>query len=500
MINASPDFLVNAAGRSPEGVAVVWGERKMSFATLDASASALARLLVDSGLLPGDRFALLSPNHPAHIAAQLAACRTGTALVPLNTRLSTPELSYIVSDSGTRLLLVHEDYARSATDVLGTLPGVSCLTIARDELDHSLFSNGTWSPRVPPDPEAVATILYTSGTTGRPKGAMISNRALNARIVGYILGVGLRRGCVYLQTLPMFHIASTISFAAAYLGGVNVILEQFSADGVQAAIRQNGVTHTCLVPTMIHDIAGNYRDGSFASVETVLYGGSPISPADLREARRLLMCQFVQAFGQTETGPITFLEGRDHLDPARLRSAGRAALGHEIAILDHDGRVLASDAPGEIAVRGPQLMNGYWNLPLETAEAKSGGWLHTGDLGHLDAAGYLYVTDRLKDMLISGGENVYPREVELVVAAHPQVQDVAVIGLPHERLGEIVCAVVVADPAAPPPEPEELERYCRQRLAGYKVPRVWTFSKGLPRNAIGKVLKTTLRAQFEGKG
>ncbi|MGE3619845.1 MAG: AMP-binding protein [Acidimicrobiia bacterium] len=499
-IARAPDFLANATARWPERIAVHFRHDALTFAQLDARADELAGALAAAGVGPGDRFALLSPNHPVHLTAQVAACRLGAALVPLNTRLAVAELDHIVGDAGPRVLLAHESTAAAAAEVAAGHPDLAAWTFPADDPLGPPGPDRDRRPLGPSegiDPEAVATILYTSGTTGRPKGAMISNRALAARMTSYVLDPGMRRGCTFLQPLPMFHIAATVSFAASSVGGTNVILESFSAAAVEEAVARHGVTHALLVPTMIKDVVAGCDPARFTTLETVLYGASSIEPEDLRRAMQVLGCSFWQSFGQTETGPVTSLVAEDHDadDPVRLTAAGRVGLGCEIAVVDGEDRPLPPGEVGEIVARGPAMMSGYWGLPEASAEAMRGGWLHTGDLGRFDADRFLHVTDRLKDMVVSGGENVYPREVERVLLDHPAVADVAVVGVPHPRWGEAVHAVVVpADPRSEP-DPAELGSHCRRSLAGYKIPKSWSFAPDLPRNATGKVLKAQLRAE-----
>ncbi|MFV0317872.1 MAG: class I adenylate-forming enzyme family protein [Microthrixaceae bacterium] len=492
-VDASPDFLANALLRSPESVALYFLDEAYTFRVVDELASTFASGLLQYGLAPGDRFALLSPNHPVHMTAQLAACRSGATLVPLNVRLTPGELGYIISDADVGLLVAHEDCEELVEGLLERSPQLTVWWVKRNDPHVGRVASGSFPTFAPLDPEAIATILYTSGTTGRPKGAKISNRAHDARILAYAQGSSLRRGGVTLQVLPMFHIAATYVFASVYLGGTSVILEAYDPQAVADTIERYGVTHTCLVPTMITDVVENCDHSKFATLETLLYGASPIDAGDLRRARAALGCDFVNSFGQTETGPVTFMLGEDHDpdDPLRLTAAGKAALAHEVKVLDDGGAVAPPGVVGEIVVRGPQVMSGYLGLPEATSEALADGWLHTGDLGRIDDENYLFVTDRLKDMVISGGENVYPREVEAVLVEHPGVREVAVIGVPHPRYVETLHAIVV--PEGGPTEEADLVEFCRAELAGYKVPRSWSYTDELPRTATGKVIKTILR-------
>lgn len=453
------DILWNAAQRWPQRVGVHTGEHSLTFAQLDAQADRLAGALCAARVGRGGRFALLSRNHPVFFTAQAAASRLGAILVPINTRLAPDEVAYIVDDSTPDVLLLEEGHDAVEAMVRARYPRLEIWPVsARDPVGPPSETRDVAAiGESALDPDAAAVLLYTSGTTGRPKGAIITNRALVARIHTYVLEAGMHHDCVFLQCLPMYHIAATISYAASYLGATGVVLEQFSAEGVDAAIRRHDVTHTILVPTMINDLVALARE-PYPSVATVMYGAAPIHPRDLLRAMERLRCGFWQAFGQTETGPVTSLRPEQHDpvgDPRRLASAGQVAVGTEIAVVDEHGGRVPAGATGEILARGDGMMAGYWEREDDTAVALLGGWVHTGDAGHLDEDGYLYVTDRLKDMIISGGENVYPKEVERVLLDH-----------------------------------------CRPRLAGYKVPKAVTFRGELPRNATGKVLKNVLREQL----
>jgi acyl-CoA synthetase (AMP-forming)/AMP-acid ligase II len=347
--------------------------------------------------------------------------------------------------------------------------------------------------------------MYTSGTTGRPKGAVLTHAAVRANAEQFRTALSIGEADRVLVAMPLFHVAATILMALPIAAGATLrLVEGFDPSACARIIDDENITCAPLAPTMIQALlaGGAGLEGRrFASLRTVVYGASPIAESTLRQAMSVFDCDFVQGYGQTEAGGALTVLGADahHRalagEPHLLRSCGRAMDGTEIAVIDGDGRPLPTGEVGEIVARGPQLMRAYWNRPEATAEALRGGWLHTGDAGRLDDEGFLYLADRIKDMIISGGENVYPREVEDVIAALPEVADVAVIGVPDDRWGEAVKAVIVPAPAATLTA-EALIAWCRSQLAGYKAPRSVDFVDALPRNASGKVLKTVLREPY----
>ncbi len=448
-----PDMVVNAATRFGDRTCVREGDRERSFAQTSDRAGRLASAFSTPGSIPGDRVALLAMNELEYTEIQVACQRAALTLVPLNFRLARPELQYMIDDSAPAALISGPGFADHA----------AAFGIARsfhlgpeghgdgyDELvgDRGIGSDcrPTRSTRRQP-----CMILYTSGTTGRPKGAVLSNLALWARMTSFGIDIGQPPGAVFLQCLPLFHIASNLGYSFTYGGGTNVFVRQFSPETVFAHLRRDRPTHVLLVPTMISMLLDHpdIAEADFSSVDTVMYGASTIAPTTLARAIDTMGCRFVQQYGMTETGGCSVLRPDDHdpgRHPERLASAGTDALGFETRVVGPDDVTLGVGEVGEIVTRGPAVMTGYWGNEAATAEALRGGWMHTGDAGYRDADGYLYVTDRIKDMIITGGENVYPREVEDVLYAHDAVLEAAVIGVPDERWGERVHAIVVRRP------------------------------------------------------
>ncbi len=495
-----PDLVHNAATRFPDRVCIAEGERSRTFAEVDEQATRMAEALHGSGLRRGDRVALLAYNELEYLEIQLAVQRAGMILVPLNFRLTVSELAVILGDCTPRLL-VHGPGLDGVAGQLGVEHvwhlGASGVGDSYDELvgAAALRACDTYVPA-----DQAAAIMYTSGTTGRPKGAVLSSGAVWARCNVMSNEADIRSGDVFVQGLPMFHIAAHTSNGFTYRGATTVLSREFDPAGFAELLTKWSATHVLLVPTMINmlTLEPSVVEADFDRLRMVLYGASPIAPEILRRAIDAFHSGFLQFFGMTETFGVSLLRPEDH-DPVGhpewLASAGTDALSAETRVVDPDGADVPPGVVGEILSRGPTVMDGYWNDPRATDDALRGGWMHTGDLGYRSPDGYLFVSDRLKDMIVSGGENVYPREVEDVLHEHPAVLEAAVIGVPDDRWGERVHALVVLRPGATA-DPETITEFCREHLAGYKVPKSLELSAELPKNATGKVLKHLLRDRY----
>jgi long-chain acyl-CoA synthetase len=506
-------MLTNTARRVPDHPAMTWGDRRVTYAELDRRTNALARGLADLGASSGTRVAVLMRNRPELLEVMYACFKAGVCLVPLNARFTADEVRYHVDDSGAVVVCTDPegvDVVRGAAldsvavVVAGDAPPAG--THGHEAVIDS--SSGDTDAVVPVERDHLAWLFYTSGTTGRPKGAMLTHGNLAFVVASWLADLTpMTDADVTLHAAPLTHGAGFHALAATARGAHQVIPTDASFDppAILGLLRDARVTNTWLVPTqivMLTDAVAAGASADLPDLRHVVYGGAPFAPSELERALDVFGPVFVQLFGQGETPmTATVLPAEDHAAahagdrPERLRSAGYARPGMDVRILeDHD-----LEAPvggiGEVCVRGPAVMLGYWQRPEETATTLRNGWLHTGDLGRADEHGYVYLLDRAKDLIISGGSNVYAVEVEVVLAAHPAVRDVAVIGVADRKWGEVVTAVVVS-PNAGDQLRDELHALCAGSLAGYKLPRGYVFVEALPRNAYGKVLKRELREQL----
>lgn len=498
-----PVLVENWARRTPDTTALIFEGQSTSYAVLDRETNLLANRLIAAGIEPGDRIAYLGKNSDRYFRLLIAVAKARAILLPLNWRLAQPELEYIVSDAQPKLLFCAEEFLNLAPALQSA--GVTGDCISLNALE-TWTATGSAAPLSPCQTDDVVLLMYTSGTTGRPKGVMISHRS--------VLRVEDNKptqdpdwfiwtpGEVALLAMPCFHIGGTGQGLRALKGGATaVILSEFNVDAVLKAVVEYRVSRLFLVPSAIQSVLQHPSIGKadYTCLKYILYGASPI-PADLlRQAIDQLGCGFVQMYGATETsGTVIALSPEDHLtgDPTILTSAGRPLPGMDIRIVDAKGKEVATDEAGEILVRGAANMAGYWQLPEETARTiDTQGWLRTGDKGAIDVRGYVRILDRVKDMIISGGENVYPAEIESVIFGHPAVKEVAVIGLPDHKWGEAVAAVIVLHDGQQL-DTSTLIAWTREHLAGYKTPKIVHYIDALPRNAAGKILKYQLRDQF----
>ncbi len=493
-----PDLLAHGVRRHPDRPCVVVDDRSLSFREVSDRASQLAALLRARGLGAGGRVALLALNEPEQIEIRVGTQRADAILVPLNYRLSEPELREIVRDCDPGLLIAGPGLGDVA-DRLG-VPWV--LRLDDDGPAESSYARqiAAFSPAPPPaalDGRQVTLLAYTSGTTSRPKGVMLTNWNAHATTLAMGHEIGATPDATYLACGPMFHIGHTVGFSFVYLGATHRQLRRFDVDGFLAATADGAVTHAQLVPAMIHAIVG--RAGAQPrGLRRVLYGAAPMPPELLRRVHAAWGCELVNGYGSTESMGIAMLPPEDH-DPDRapelLGSVGRSSPGTSVRLVDGEDRDVAPGEVGEVIARGPTVMLGYWRNPEATAEALRGGWMHTGDLGYRDERGYLFLVDRRHDKIVTGGENVYPSEVEHRLLEHPGVAEVAVVGYPDERWGEAVGAAVVPAPGATI-DVEALRAHCRTTLSGYKVPKQIVVVPSLPRTATGKLRRRDLREQW----
>ena len=484
---------VHSMGRAvqyyPERPALSSGETKLSFSELHGRVKDLAAGLTQAGFARGDRLAILLPNGPEYIQLVYACSWLGVIAVPINIRLSPVEIDHVLKDSNPHGLVRHS-----------TLPAPRTTIPWEIVLDRDGFPEHDGSCPAPCyDPEAILALIYTSGTTGRAKGVMLTHSNVLADVHSVNYWIRYREGGVYLHAAPIFHIADfPAMFAAPAFGACQTTLPRFSPQTFCETVEAERVNYTVLVPTMINLLAefAEKNRCNLNSIEVLAYGGSPMAPELIRRTRALVPdAQLVQVYGLSETGFLTGLQDQEHRED-RLRSCGRPCPGVEVQVVNLSGDLVQRGEHGEFVTRGANVMRGYWNNEEETAAVFRNGFFHTGDIGYQDENGYFYILDRLKDMIVTGGENVYSAEVEAVILDHPAVREAAVFGIPDPRWGELVAATVVLQREVQL-NAETLIEFCRQSLANYKVPRHIEFQETeLPKSSSGKVLKRLLRERF----
>jgi len=499
------------AARQPDHTAFVFEGNTTSFGDLDRHAVQVANGLVALGLEPGSRVCYLGKNSPAYFEVLLGCARAGVVMTPINWRLAGPEIAYIVNDCGGAVLFFGREFAGLAQALEAELPTVRTYVAMEGHADWA-YDYENWrdaQSRVATAPRAArastAVQLYTSGTTGRPKGALLPHRAFFAALANMTERPDWSQWTgedVSLLAMPIGHIGGTgWGVQALIAGATSLVMREFDPDGVLDAIETHRISKIFMVPAAMQIVVRRprARQIDWSCVKYMLYGASPIPLDLLKECISVFGCQFVQLYGMTETcGTVVVLAPEDHSPEGspRMRSAGRPMPGVELAILDPEGQRLGAGEVGEIAIRSDACMTGYWKQHDATSRTISAdGWLRTGDAGYVDADGFLYIHDRIKDMIISGGENIYPAEVENAIFGHPEVQDVAVIGVPDTKWGESVKAIVVRVPDADLSEADVIA-WARQRIAAFKAPRSVDFIDALPRNASGKILRRSLREPY----
>jgi long-chain acyl-CoA synthetase len=484
---------VHSLGRAlrfyPGRTALARDGRLLTFRELHTRVEGIAGTLTSHGFGVGDGLALLLPNGPDYIELIYACSMLGVIAVPLNTRLSTKEIDLVLEDARPRGIVRHSSLA---------VPGIQLNW--QQVIDKEPLPLGSDPvPVIFYDPKAVLGLIYTSGTTGQPKGVMVTHSNILADIHNFNYWMRYTEGGTYLHAAPIFHIADFPSmFAAPAFGASQITIPKFSPLTFCETVEREHVTHTVLVPTMINLLTQfiEAKKYDLSSLEVLAYGGSPMAPELVHRTRELLpKVKLIQVYGLSETGFLTGLQDQEHTED-KLMSCGRPCPGVDLQVADTSGKQVEPGQAGELVVRGANVMRGYWNNPEETAAAFRDEFFRTGDIGRQDTAGYFYILDRLKDMIVTGGENVYSGEVEAVIYGHPAVGEVAVFGVPDPQWGELVMACIVLK-AGTTLTADELIAFCRGSLATYKLPRRVEFSEtDLPKNGSGKVLKKTLRERF----
>jgi len=504
MAGSIRELLASQVDERPEVTAVVEGSASYTWAQLDELSAAFALRLRDRGIGAGNRLVLLAKNSAAFFIALFAASMLDAVAVPLNSRLSVAELSGMLADTRATVVVVDEEFEMAAQVLADGNPDRIVLTKTLTEPGDQAVDR-TGLPAGAPRPDEIALQMYTSGTTGVPRGAMFSHSNIKMVLENVSpLWARFQPGDVSIVCMPLFHMGGLAWALAGMAGGAtSLTVRDFDPSAVLEICSERGVTTAFFVPAMLTALLGVADEGRpDLRLRHVSYAGSPIAPSTLLAAMKTFNCEFVQLYGMTEaTGAFAQLDPEDHEpDGARahlLRSAGRAYPWAEVKVVDTStGEYAGRRVSGEIWTRSAQNFAGYFGRPEETAAAlTSDGWLRTGDIGLIDDEGYIFLLDRKKDMIISGGENVYPAEVEVVLADHPAVLDVAVIGVPSDRWGETVKAVVVPRPGQTV-NPEELIAFARSRVAAFKCPTSVDVVTALPRTSTGKIRKNVLRAPY----
>jgi long-chain acyl-CoA synthetase len=497
--------LHRAMRHRPADIAYADDRGHRNWAEFGNRAARLAAALAALGAKPGDRIGILALNSGTYLEFMMAAWWLGAVINPVNIRWSAAEIAYSLDDCETKILLIDENFAaltaelRARSSALTTLIYTGVGAPPENMLCYeTLIAEASPMEDCATGGASLAGVFYTGGTTGNPKGVCLTHEGLLGNTSAALREAPYTEDEVVLAAAPLFHLAGAcIALRAISRGCRTVLLPGFNAPAVMRAIACERVSFTLLVPTMIQMLVDHpeFAAHDLSSLRRIMYGGSPISAGLLERAmRRLPQADFIQSYGLTESGgPFTLLSARGQ--PDHVRAAGRAFQGMEMRIVDPAGATLPNGQVGELAVRGFGIMQGYWNKPEQTAAALRSGWLHTGDAGTMDDEGFLFIVDRVKDMIISGGENVYSTEVESAISKHPAVASCAVFGIPSDRWGEAVHAVVVLREGEATTA-EDIRAHCKTLIAGYKCPSSVEFRETLPISGAGKTLKHVLREPF----
>ncbi|MDZ4376372.1 MAG: long-chain-fatty-acid--CoA ligase [Phenylobacterium sp.] len=500
------DVLREQARARPGASACRFDGADLSYDELDRRANQIALGLIGAGCRPGSRIAVMSKNSAAYVEILGGTLKSSTVLLAVNWRLAPPEVAYVLEHGEAEVLFVEAEFAALASQMRNKLRGPALIVVIDGQGAKHAYT--AWrdaqiaeDPLLPAHPDDVFVQMYTSGTTGLPKGVQLTHANYTAcfdameRLGWTVVGPD----DVLFAPAPFFHVNGLNAVLRSFrAGSLLLTCDQFRPARIVEMFEQERVTRAALAPAMIQmclEVPGvETRD--FSALDLITYGGSPISETVLKRARDVFRCDFGQGYGMTEaTGPVAMLSPDDHRDDSRLLACGKPLPGVDVKVVHADGAPCAARDVGEVLVRAPSLTPGYWKDPDATARTIVDGWLHTGDAGYFDADGYLYIHDRVKEMIVSGGENIYPAEVENALAKDPEIADAAVIGVPDEKWGEAVKAIVVLRPGAARDDGAIIARV-RQHLAGYKAPKSVDFVDSIPRNPAGKILRRDLRQPY----
>jgi long-chain acyl-CoA synthetase len=488
------------ARRYPKKTAIISQGKTRTFGEFNFRVNALLDSLNMRGLKKGDKVAVLSRNNSEVIEIMFACAKGGLVYVPINFRLAPPELKFVINDAQIQMLFVSDDFLDSVKQVEHE---ITCNKVFRlsAEYEGLVESGAGTEPHLEIEPSDLFAIFYTSGTTAGPKGVMLTHDSFLSAAVNHVIAYQLSAADVCCHVMPFYHtMEASMVVCHFYVGGANFIPDLFSGHEFWKDVKKYGITNITLVYTMLSDVLDAFEEGNYekGTLQTLSAGGQSVPVDIIRRTHRVLGPDMLfQVYGLTEASPLlTYLPRTEMVlegeDSRRLASIGKELFTCHVRVVDEEDHDVEPGEFGEIIARGPNVMQGYWHRPQETEEALRGGWLRTGDVATIDADGYIYIVDRKKDLIISGGENISPREVEEVIYQHPKVRECSVIGVPDERWGEQVRAIVVLRAGEELTEPELLS-FCKDRLAKYKLPKSIVYVQDLPKDPVGKIQKRVLR-------
>ncbi len=486
---------------SPHRRALIFQNKVFTYLDLERRTNGMAQALIKLDVKPGDRVAILMRNCNQYIELFFATARIGAVLVPLNTRLTPAELDYILKDCGVSVIICGEGFEKKVSK-LKTLPQIRVkISTAQPVASGTLYyetlieTDESWNPEFQVKEDDLLAIMYTSGTTGYPKGVMLTHEAIYHAALNLMIGLDYQYPDKCLIFIPLFHTGASTPIIGHFIKGIcTVLMENFEPIAALKLIEQHKVKFilgVTAIMRMLMDVP-TFKDFNLDSWKLAILPGSPLPSSLIKAAHDRFGVQCQNLWGMTEIGgPGALMNVEDIMD--KPECAGKPYFEVDLKIIDPEGKALPAGEPGELLVRGPNMMLGYWNQPEATRTTIRNGWIHSGDIGYIDAEGYLHVIDRMKDMIVSGGENVYPAEIEKVILEIPGIEEASVIGIPDDKWGEAPKAFIVLTNTNTPSN-EEIIQHCRKKLAGYKIPRHIEKIDELPKNASGKVLKKILRA------